>query len=565
MKEIFNQRIIQIDITNQCFNTCTNCTRFCGHHKKPFHMTALAFKHALKSLDEYTGVVGVMGGEPTLHPDIKLLMRLMRQYRPESKETLTANKSAISNLGPLGTVHHKQRCGLFTANLNFYVNNYAEIQRTFGYQLVSDHTLGGTHVPLLIPRKELGIPDDTWEQLRDNCWVQNYWSASITPKGAFFCEIAAAMDMLFDGPGGWPITLDWWHRYPSDYKDQLHWCELCSACLAVPVQNVSNTEPDLVSPEMYNKLKEIGSPKLANGGVKTFDVTTYDARQYAIREASPAQADQASSSIGVRGEIILANMVDRLSPKTITALLICVNYADYLDVVLTYNKDKLDRLVVITDEFDMQTPEVCKKHDIEFFVSKQIHRHGAVLAKGSAYNECIAHLKLHNVPLDWILFLDADIILPPNFRDLLYRYVLNTDMLYYARRWWPVENTVFHVALHDFIKQRKTGDAVNHALYKVASAFQWDGYFQLINVKAESLKGLDHIYPSASTNAAWDDSILSEQVFFEQCVRLPEEFNVLHIPHNHYVKERSANWYGRVSPPLREVVPSLFDSNGDVI
>ena len=63
-------------------------------------------------------------------------------------------------------------------------------------------------------RKELGIPDEKWIKLRDKCWIQNLWSASITPKGAFFCEVAAAMDMTLNGPGGWPIEPGWWKRKP---------------------------------------------------------------------------------------------------------------------------------------------------------------------------------------------------------------------------------------------------------------------------------------------------------------------------------------------------------------
>jgi hypothetical protein len=71
-------------------------------------------------------------------------------------------------------------------------------------------------------RKEFGISDSDWIAMRDNCWWQRLLgSPSITPKGAFFCEVAAAMDMLFDGPGGWKIEKDWWKRGPEGFGDQL--------------------------------------------------------------------------------------------------------------------------------------------------------------------------------------------------------------------------------------------------------------------------------------------------------------------------------------------------------
>lgn len=35
MRSPADMQIIQIDITNACNQRCSNCTRFCGNHKKP--------------------------------------------------------------------------------------------------------------------------------------------------------------------------------------------------------------------------------------------------------------------------------------------------------------------------------------------------------------------------------------------------------------------------------------------------------------------------------------------------------------------------------------------------
>ena len=51
MKSPQDMRIIQIDITNACFHRCSNCTRFCGHHKKPFFMDFETFKRAVDSFE----------------------------------------------------------------------------------------------------------------------------------------------------------------------------------------------------------------------------------------------------------------------------------------------------------------------------------------------------------------------------------------------------------------------------------------------------------------------------------------------------------------------------------
>ena len=100
--------------------------------------------------------------------------------------------------------------------------------------------------------------------MRDNCWLQNEWSAGITPKGCFFCEVAGVLDMLLDGPGGWPIEPGWWKRTPDQFGDQLHWCELCGFALSTFTRD-SAEEVDDMSPEWYERLKSIGSPKLSSG------------------------------------------------------------------------------------------------------------------------------------------------------------------------------------------------------------------------------------------------------------------------------------------------------------
>ena len=135
------------------------------------------------------------------------------------------------------------------------------------------------HQSLLMPRKDLGISDEEWIKKRDACWVQNTWSATVTPKGAFFCEVAGALDMLFYGPGGWKVEPDWWKRTPEEFGDQLHWCEMCSGCLDVP-QRIANDERDDITPQMYERLKSIGSPKIAKSMYVVHDPKTFDKSAY---------------------------------------------------------------------------------------------------------------------------------------------------------------------------------------------------------------------------------------------------------------------------------------------
>ncbi len=320
MKSPQDMRIIQIDVTNACIHNCSNCTRFCGHHKKPFFMDVETFKKAVDSMEGYVGTVSMMGGEPTIHPQFEeLITYLGEKYKEWGKAGTPAKENTGNDAEARGsqTVGHERReddfavtpmiypqrnfmdtihqvemdhvflhpCaadpagtrqtihgpGLWSAMGERYKRHYEIIQDTIAYQALNDHSMPMYHQPALISRKSLGIPDEEWVKLRDNCWIQNLWSACITPKGAFFCEVAGALDMLFDGPGGWPVEPGWWKRTPEQFGDQLHWCELCGLALSTFTRD-ANEEVDDVSPDIYEKLVEAGSRKVGTKHIHVVDI-----------------------------------------------------------------------------------------------------------------------------------------------------------------------------------------------------------------------------------------------------------------------------------------------------
>lgn len=280
MKSPQDMRIIQIDITNACMYQCSNCTRFCGHHKKNFFMDFETFKRAVHSLEGYHGTIGMMGGEPTLHPEFErfakyLNSKMTGEYAKKYQSLIRPQKDFIESVllenEEESEVYHYHTgdretnvgAGLWSAMVPTYKKYYETIQDTFKMQAVNDHGNIMYHSPILINRKDLGIPDEKWHEIRDHCWAQDIWSATITPKGAFFCEIAGALDMLFDGPGGWPIEKGWWKRTPDQFGDQLKWCELCGIAIETFTRDANDWIDD-VSDSMYQKLADIDSPKLKN-------------------------------------------------------------------------------------------------------------------------------------------------------------------------------------------------------------------------------------------------------------------------------------------------------------
>ena len=542
------QKVIQIEVTNACPHMCGNCTRFSGHHKKPFFMEVPDFKRAVNSLQNYPGMVGVMGGEPTIHPKFDELVKYIAEKRGDK---LTPNVGPIRSFVSYRNkrlANIKNKIGLWTSLGGGYAKHYELIQDSFPYQCVNDHTHRGEHMALMLPREELGIKDEEWVKLRDDCWVQREWSSSITPKGAFFCEVAAALDMLFDGPGGWPVEPGWWKREPKDFGDQLKWCELCSACLAVPHVEASS-QVDVVSPKMHKRLEEIGSPKIKKGLVKIFDTKTYDAKKYSVNhDVEPYVIDNKDR---------VANTNKSLNIKSIDALIVCVNYDDYLELTLPTVVSQVDRVLVVTDKNDKRTKKVCDKYGAKCIVSKRLHENGAKFAKGKAINEGLEYLK----PKDWVLLLDADVMLKPNFRQDLNGYILNPGALYYTKRWGPAD--VYQIpSFTKALKQAKDPEVLfnNFANTNVAQIEGREGndiehlpfgYFQLFNIKAQSVKAQKTIYPETSDTAEHDDKVFGFEVFpVHKKASLPvPKFSVMHLPHGIF----QTNWKGRKSPRLEAV------------
>lgn len=206
---------------------------------------------AINSLVGYDGQIGIMGGEPTLHPQFKEICGLVEKMIPSRRQR-----------------------ALWTNGYKW--DEYKKIiNETFDPDMVvfNDHKdmEVGEHQPLLVAAEEILDDRELMWRLIGNCWVQWRWSASITPKGGFFCEVAAAQDYLFDGPGGYKLEKGWWNKNPNEFMDQVkRYCPNCGG--AVPMERVSSHAAyDLVSKKNAKRLKALGSPKYVKGNYKIFD------------------------------------------------------------------------------------------------------------------------------------------------------------------------------------------------------------------------------------------------------------------------------------------------------
>jgi len=240
--------VIQIEITNACVMRCSNCTRLVGH-SKPFFMELDFFKKAVDSLLEFPRMIGIMGGEPLLHPQFTEMAHYLKEAVPD-----------------------KYRRGLWSVLPKGKEHLAPVVADVFGNVLLNDHTLEDLkHSPVLVAAEEVCQNEDTMWYFIDKCPIQLNWSASITPKGAFFCEVAASLDEVLEGPGGWEVEPGWWKRNPKDFVEQME--RSCRNCgVAMPLNpRIDVEEIDDVSPRMLERLKELGSSKVRQGNFEMYN------------------------------------------------------------------------------------------------------------------------------------------------------------------------------------------------------------------------------------------------------------------------------------------------------
>jgi len=278
------QWCVQIDITNACMNRCSNCTRLLAHAKTPFFMDTETFEKAVIAVKDFPKgkdrlgrrrVIGIMGGEPLLHPKFAEFVDIICEHVPDPVE-----RGLWTAIDFRSSHRHKASCVKLLGSLSAWRDHP---KRKYGYLNLNTHEAVCKHQSLLIASKDV-IPDEvTRKAFIDKCWVQRRWASGITPKGFFFCEVAAAFDMIFNGPGGLPLEPGVWKRPLSDFEAQMDWCNYCSA--AIPLKpRKDNEEIDDVSPTTLQMLKDIGSPCVANG---KYCLITEDSLKLAGKEWQP--------------------------------------------------------------------------------------------------------------------------------------------------------------------------------------------------------------------------------------------------------------------------------------
>ncbi len=265
------------------------------------------------------------------------------------------------------------------------------------------------------------------------------------------------------------------------------------------------------------------------------------------------------------------------------AVTVSINTSSELEYGIM-NRDLFDRWVVVTVEEDAETIALCEKHDIEMVFSKRVHEDGARFAKGKIINEGFDALSKE----DWLLMIDADIVLPKNFREIAQRLPRDEESLssiycprfrrmlgspsgnydeycalkveniqeiynlYYKYFKDNIDNNLAltfeqHHSFYHEIRDKGLSESKTPSGEEQWEAFHsgnWDiipinfeghhklhlGYFQLFH--ASSFAG----YAEVSHDANWDDILFKYQ--YDDSKRKVINFDCVHIGGNSYNKQR---------------------------
>jgi hypothetical protein len=133
----------------------------------------------------------------------------------------------------------------------------------------------------------------------------------------------------------------------------------------------------------------------------------------------------------------------------IEAVVVCVDYADFLSETLPHNLPHFDRTLVITAPHDVETQELCRRLSVPYYATNVFYKDGDKFNKARGIDFGLSYLRWN----DWVVHLDADVYLPPMTRNVLEWRRLDPESIYGVDR----VNCVGYEAWKAFAAERHLG------------------------------------------------------------------------------------------------------------
>jgi hypothetical protein len=196
--------------------------------------------------------------------------------------------------------------------------------------------------------------------------------------------------------------------------------------------------------------------------------------------------------------------------KNVQVIVICVNYSDFLSITYRKNINFFERenYHVITTKEDSDTINLCEELKINYTFYNYFYKNSSFFNKSGAINNM--QIKLHDkYPDDWILLLDADIILPNNFEEMYNSNCKDKTALYSLER-------------KDYEHQEDYKNLKNEVEY---CGINFMGFMQLYFDKSK-------YYPKFSIDCCTCDAIFRDY-FYNTLTLLDKNSYLIHIGKNH--------------------------------
>lgn len=235
------------------------------------------------------------------------------------------------------------------------------------------------------------------------------------------------------------------------------------------------------------------------------------------------------------------------------AITVSVHYADFLAATIPYVHPQLDRWLIVTHESDLETRQLCHRHNLECLLTNDFYRDGADFDKARAIDHGLSLLSWR----DWVLHLDSDIVLPGHFRESLEDSDLDTRCIYGCDRfsikgweqWQRFQQSNF---LHQYSRSSHHnvcfpgGMEVGARWADIHQGYCPIGFFQLFHRDAVMFQGIrQRRYPAHGHNDASRCDVQFSMLWSRrQRVLLPEVV-VAHLESE--PAKVGANWSGRTT------------------
>ncbi len=198
---------IEIDITYRCNLRCLNCNRSINTAPSNQSMTleqiGQFIEDTVKASKKWRSI-RILGGEPTLHPDFRTIISMLRDYR----------------------TRHNPGCSIEVVSNGHGPAVQAQLDWLPADIFIENTAKQGNVTPFFRPFSTAPIDDERYRKAdyRNGCQVISSCGMGLGPTGYFQCTVAAGIDRVAGMGIGRP-------RLPSD-DDDLHdqmlaTCRLC--------------------------------------------------------------------------------------------------------------------------------------------------------------------------------------------------------------------------------------------------------------------------------------------------------------------------------------------------